>query len=215
MLRGNSSLNGSLHELRREERERDRHIDLADAAFFPRSDLIHTGDGAGNDFFKPAPTARDGCDKCGAGLGADRATVLWRLGGRHDDLASPFHWRLLPWHAQNKSIMIHGVGRIAGRLCLRRFPDGRRIGPQLAGFAALGLVSAETNSVQEGILGGLSLALGIPFPGNGDRRQQRRGSNVATVQSNPASDADATIRRGGRRVGPRPFRAGVAHRSPP
>ena len=55
----------------------------------------------------------------------------------------------------------------------------------------------------------------IPFPGNGDRCQQRRGSNVSTVQSNPASDADATIRREGRRAGPRPFRGGAAHRSPP
>ena len=54
-------------------------------------------------------------------------------------------------------------------------------GAQLAGFAALGFVSAESNSVPAGILGGLSLALGIPFPGNGDRRRQRRGSNVATV----------------------------------
>jgi hypothetical protein len=44
---------------------------------------------------------------------------------------------------------------------------------------------------------------------NGDRRQQRRGSNVATVQSNRASDADVTIRRGGRRAGPRPLRGGV------
>jgi hypothetical protein len=47
-------------------------------------------------------------------------------------------------------------------------------GPQLAGIAAGGSVSAETNSVHEGISGELSLALGIPFPGNGDRRQQRR-----------------------------------------
>jgi hypothetical protein len=70
-------------------------------------------------------------------------------------------------------------------------------------------------SGREAFLGELSLALGIPFPGNGDRRQQRRGSNVSTAQSNPASDADATIRRGGRKVGPRPFRGGAAHRWPP
>ena len=88
-------------------------------------------------------------------------------------------------------------------------------GPQLAGIAAGGSVSAETNSVHEGISGELSLALGIPFPGNGDRRQQETRSNVSTVQSNPASDADATIRRKGRRAGPRPFRGVAAHRSPP
>ena len=88
-------------------------------------------------------------------------------------------------------------------------------GPQLAGSDVGVSVSVETISGQEAILGELSLALGIPFPGNGDRCQQRRGSNVSTVQSNPASDADATIRREGRRAGPRPFRGGAAHRSPP
>src|SRR5262249_16065902 len=88
-------------------------------------------------------------------------------------------------------------------------------GPQLAGSDVGVSVSVETFSRLEAIFGELCLALGIPFPGNGDRCQQRRGSNVATVQSNPASDADATIRRGGRRAGPRPFRGGAAHRSPP
>jgi hypothetical protein len=88
-------------------------------------------------------------------------------------------------------------------------------GPQLAGSDVGVSVSVETFSGLEAILGELSLALGIPFPGNGDRCQQRRGSNVSTVQSNPASDAAATIRREGRRAGPRPFRGGAAHRSPP
>ena len=37
---------------------------------------------------------------------------------RHDDLASPFHRRLLPWDAQNKSLIVHRVGRIARCLCL-------------------------------------------------------------------------------------------------
>jgi hypothetical protein len=50
------------HEFGREERERDRHIDLSNAAFIPRSDLLDTGDGAGNHFVKPAPTTRDRCD---------------------------------------------------------------------------------------------------------------------------------------------------------
>jgi hypothetical protein len=50
----------------------------------------------------------------------------------------------------------------------------------LAGFAAGGSVFAETNSVHEGISGELSLALGIPFPGNGDRRQQRRAEICQT-----------------------------------
>ena len=88
-------------------------------------------------------------------------------------------------------------------------------GPQLAGSDVGVSVSVETFSGLEAILGELSLALGIPFPGNGDRRQQRRGSNVSTAQSNRASDAGATIRQGGRKVGPRPFREEGAHRWPP
>src|SRR5437868_443178 len=67
-----------------------------------------------------------------------------------------------------------------------------RNGAQLAGFAVLGLVSAETNSVHLRISGELSLAHGNPFPGNGDRRQQRRGSSVAIVRSNPASEPRLT-----------------------
>src|SRR5262249_60701503 len=97
----------------------------------------------------------------------------------------------------------------------REIPPRLPNGPHLAGSDVGVSVSVETFSRLEAILGELSLALGIPFPGNGDRCQQRRGSNVATVQSNPASDADATIRREGRRAGPRPFRGGAAHRSPP
>jgi hypothetical protein len=54
-----STLDRCLHEIRREERERDRHIDLPDAAFVARSDLIDISDGAGNDLIKPLPAACD------------------------------------------------------------------------------------------------------------------------------------------------------------
>jgi hypothetical protein len=37
-------------------------LTLSNAAFFARSDLIDTEDVAGNDFIKPATTARDGGD---------------------------------------------------------------------------------------------------------------------------------------------------------
>jgi hypothetical protein len=63
--------------MKREERERDCHIDLSNAAFFARSNLLDT-DGAGNDLIKPTPAARDRCDKRGASLSADRASVLQR-----------------------------------------------------------------------------------------------------------------------------------------
>src|SRR5439155_27178680 len=52
-----------------------------------------TGHGASNHLIKPPPAARDRCDECGAGLGANRSTVVRRHGSRHDDIASPFHWR--------------------------------------------------------------------------------------------------------------------------
>ena len=43
-----------------------------------------------------------------------------RHASRRDDIASPFHWRLLPWDAQDKSIIVHRVRRIAGcLLCLQ------------------------------------------------------------------------------------------------
>ena len=115
-----SSFDGSLHEVGREERERDRHIDLSNAAFVAGSNLLDTGHSASNNLIKPTPAARDRCDECGAGLGANRSTVVRRHGSRHDEIASPFHWRLLPWDAQDKSIMVHRVRRIAGcLLCLQ------------------------------------------------------------------------------------------------
>src|SRR5258707_15305432 len=71
-----SSFDGSLHEVGREERERDRHIDLSDAAFVAGSNLLDTGHGAGDNLIKPTSAARDRCDECGAGLGAN--------GSRHE-----------------------------------------------------------------------------------------------------------------------------------
>src|SRR6266487_3233838 len=72
--------------------------------------------GASNHLIKPPPAARDRCDECGAGLGANRSAVVRRHGSRHDDIASPFHWRLFPWDTQDKSIIVHRVRRIA--VCL-------------------------------------------------------------------------------------------------
>src|SRR5260370_15721650 len=80
-----SPLDGSLHELGGEERERDRQIDLSNAAFVPRSNLLDAGDGAGNDLSKPTSAARDRCDERRAGLGAYRSPVVWRRASRHDD----------------------------------------------------------------------------------------------------------------------------------
>jgi hypothetical protein len=54
-----SPLDGSLHEFGREEGERDRHIDLSNAAFLAPGNLLDTVDGAGNELIKPTPAARN------------------------------------------------------------------------------------------------------------------------------------------------------------
>ena len=106
-----SSFDGSLHEVGRQERERDRHVDLSNTAFVAGSNLLDTGHGAGNNLIKPMPAACDRCDECGTGLSANLSTVVRRHASRRDDIASPSHWRLLPWDAQDNSIMVHRVRR--------------------------------------------------------------------------------------------------------
>jgi hypothetical protein len=61
--RGNRPLNGSLHEFGCEEGERNRHVDLSNAAVLARSNLLDTGDGAGNDLIAPTPAARNRSDE--------------------------------------------------------------------------------------------------------------------------------------------------------
>jgi hypothetical protein len=95
-------------------------MDLSNAAFVAGSNLLDTGDGASNNLIKPMPAARNRCDECSAGLGANGSMVVRRHGSRHADIALPFHWRLLPWDAQDKSIIVRCVRRIAGYLlCLQ------------------------------------------------------------------------------------------------
>ena len=53
---------GSLHQFGREERQRDRQIDLSSATFVACSNLLCTGDDAGNDLIKRSLTTRGGCD---------------------------------------------------------------------------------------------------------------------------------------------------------
>ena len=72
---GQSSLDSSLNQPGREERQRYRHIDLSNAAFFPQSDLVDS-DRAGHDLIKPTATACDRCDKRGTSLSTDRASIL-------------------------------------------------------------------------------------------------------------------------------------------
>src|SRR5215471_147658 len=111
------SLDGCLHEFGRQERKRDRHIDLSNAAFVPRSDLLDTGDGAADDLIKPTSATRDRCNERRAGLGANGSKIVWRHRYRCDDLVPSLHRGLFPWDAQNKSIIVHRIARVAG-FCL-------------------------------------------------------------------------------------------------
>jgi hypothetical protein len=81
------SFDGSLHQFGREERQRDRQIDLSSATFVACGNLLGTGDDAGNDLIKSTLTTRDGCDT---------SVARGRHGIRHDNIASQFHRHLLP-----------------------------------------------------------------------------------------------------------------------
>ena len=76
-----SSFDGSLHQFGREEGKRDRHVDLSNAAFVACSDLLDTGDGAGNDLIKPTPATRDG--------GNEVTRVSARIGRRSPEARTP------------------------------------------------------------------------------------------------------------------------------
>ena len=53
-----SPFDGCLHQFRREEGERDRHIDLSNATFFTCSHLLDAGNGACNHLSKPPELRR-------------------------------------------------------------------------------------------------------------------------------------------------------------
>ena len=46
--------------------------------------------------------------------------IVWRHRYRHDDLAPSLHRHLFPWDAQNESIIVHRVARVARCLELNR-----------------------------------------------------------------------------------------------
>lgn len=69
---GQATLDGGLDQIRGKEGERDRHVDLTDAAAFTRRDLVDASDRTGDNFGEPAPAARNRGHKPGAALGAFR-----------------------------------------------------------------------------------------------------------------------------------------------
>jgi hypothetical protein len=65
------TFDGGLDEARREERQRDCHIDVALAAGFPCRDAVDCC-GADLDLGQPPPSARNRGDELDPGVGADR-----------------------------------------------------------------------------------------------------------------------------------------------
>jgi hypothetical protein len=120
-----SSFDGSLHQFRREESQRDRHIDLSNAAFVARSNLLGTRDGAGNDLIKPMPATCDRCDERGASLSTNGSMVVRRHGRRRDDVAAftdgTSAVEELPLELRGNSIPAHKHGRAPrqGQHCCR------------------------------------------------------------------------------------------------
>ena len=65
---GQATLNRGSDEIRREERERDGHVNLANAAFFAGGDLFKFGDFARYDLVEPTTTSGDCADQARATL---------------------------------------------------------------------------------------------------------------------------------------------------
>ena len=70
---GQAPIDCGLHQVRRQERQRYRHIDLTNGAVFSGSDLFDVRDRSGHQRIEPAPPLCYGYDEPRAGLGSDRA----------------------------------------------------------------------------------------------------------------------------------------------
>jgi hypothetical protein len=78
-----------LHELRSQERKRERQIDLAHGASLAFRQLIGVGNRTSYDFIEPAASARDGADKTSASFGALRPQIVSEFPVRQEDFAGP------------------------------------------------------------------------------------------------------------------------------
>jgi hypothetical protein len=70
---GQAAIDCALHQVRRQERERYRHIDLTDGAVFSAGDLFDIRGRSGHQLIEPAAALCYCYDEPGAGLGSDRA----------------------------------------------------------------------------------------------------------------------------------------------
>ena len=85
-------------------------------------------------------------------------------------------------------------------------------GPELAGSAVRVPVSTETDDGHRAVSAELSLGSESRFPERRSSQAEARFDWKVTARPVQACGVDATIRRGGRRGGPLPFRGGVVHR---
>ena len=83
-------------EIRREERERDRHVDLTHAAFLTCCDLLNVGHRARYDLVKPTTTSCDGVDQSCPSLDPRWTNFIWSYAVRDKDLPGLSGRRLLP-----------------------------------------------------------------------------------------------------------------------
>ena len=75
---GQAPIDCGLHQVRCQERERYRHIDLTNGAVFSGSDLLDIRDRSRDQLIEPMPPLRDRGDELGAGFGADWTRVGMR-----------------------------------------------------------------------------------------------------------------------------------------
>jgi len=82
----------------REERERDRHVDLAHAAFLTSRDLLNVGYRARLDLIKPTTASCDRVDQSCPSLDPGRTNFIWSYTVRDKDLPGLLGRRRLPWN---------------------------------------------------------------------------------------------------------------------
>src|ERR1700722_10448121 len=73
---GEPAVDGRLDEVRCEEGERDRHLDVSLAASLPSGDAVDRRD-TGRDFGQPLASSRDCSDELDPNIGADREDCGW------------------------------------------------------------------------------------------------------------------------------------------
>ena len=93
---GETTFDGSFDEIGREEGERDRHVDLPDAALLADADFLDGGHSTGDHIIEPLAAFGDGAHQACAALELLRLDFPpGRMMGQQNPARS-FGWRLLP-----------------------------------------------------------------------------------------------------------------------